>query len=64
MPVTHSSSIDKLLDYMPDLIEKTTAMMNKKSKNDKRKNKAKETESKMEYEYEYNNANEDEYQDD
>lgn len=29
MPVNHSSSIDKLLDYMPDLIEKTNNMMNK-----------------------------------
>lgn len=29
MPVNHSSSVDKLLDYMPDLIEKTNAMINK-----------------------------------
>ena len=29
MPVNHSSSIDKLLDYMPDLIEKTNNMMNR-----------------------------------
>lgn len=29
MPVNHSSSIDRLLDYMPDLIEKTNCMMNK-----------------------------------
>ena len=29
MPVNHSSSIDKLLDYMPDLIEKTNKMMNR-----------------------------------
>lgn len=29
MPVNHSSSIDKLLDYIPDLIEKTNNMMNK-----------------------------------
>lgn len=29
MPVNHSSSIDKLLDYMPDLIEKTNSMMNR-----------------------------------
>ncbi len=29
MPVNHSSSIDKLLDYIPDLIEKTNCMMNK-----------------------------------
>lgn len=29
MPVNHSSSIDRLLDYVPDLIEKTNNMMNK-----------------------------------
>ena len=30
MPVTHSSSLDKLLDLVPDLIEKTTQMLDKK----------------------------------
>ena len=29
MPVNHSSNVDKLLDYVPDLIEKTNIMMNK-----------------------------------
>lgn len=29
MPVNHSSSIDKLLDYVPDLIERSNNMMNK-----------------------------------
>jgi len=29
MPVNHTSSLDKLLDYMPDLIEKTNSMMNR-----------------------------------
>ena len=29
MPVNHSSSIDKLLDYVPDLMEKTNNMLNK-----------------------------------
>ena len=29
MPVNHTSSLDKLLDYMPDLIEKANNMMNK-----------------------------------
>lgn len=28
LPVNHSSAIDKLLDYVPDLIEKTSNMMN------------------------------------
>ena len=35
MPVTHTSSLDKLLDYMPDLIEKTNNMMNTHIKNKK-----------------------------
>ena len=29
LPVNHSSSIDKLLDYVPDLIEKANSMMNR-----------------------------------
>jgi sporulation protein YtfJ len=29
IPVNHSSSFDKLLDYVPDLIERTNTMMNK-----------------------------------
>ena len=32
LPVNHSSSIDKLLDLVPDLIEKTTQMIEKKLK--------------------------------
>lgn len=35
MPVNHTSSIDKLLDYMPDLIEKTNNMMNRCIQNKK-----------------------------
>ncbi len=35
MPVNHSSSIDKLLDYVPDLLEKTNNMMNKHLQNKK-----------------------------
>ena len=30
LPVNHSSSLDKLLDLVPDLIEKTTQMIDKK----------------------------------
>lgn len=30
LPVNHSTAIDKILDYVPDLIEKTNCMMNKK----------------------------------
>ena len=29
LPVNHSSAIDKLLDYVPDLLEKTSNIMNK-----------------------------------
>ena len=29
VPVNHASALDKLLDYVPDLIEKTSGMMNK-----------------------------------
>ena len=29
MPVCHSSNLDKLLDYVPDLMEKTNNMMNR-----------------------------------
>ncbi|MCI8443624.1 MAG: sporulation protein YtfJ [Clostridia bacterium] len=35
MPVNHTSSLDKLLDYMPDLIEKTNQMMNRHMQNRK-----------------------------
>ena len=35
MPVNHTSSLDKLLDYMPDLIEKTNNMMNRCIQNKK-----------------------------
>ena len=35
MPVNHASSIDKLLDYMPDLIEKANNMMNRCIQNKK-----------------------------
>ena len=48
MPVNYSSSIDKLLDYIPDLLDKTNNMINKciqKSK-DKTKGDTKENEQK------------------
>ena len=32
MPVNHSSCVDKLLDYVPDLMEKVNCMMNKHMK--------------------------------
>ena len=39
IPVNHSSAIDKLLDYVPDLINKTTEVMNKCLNNKKEKTK-------------------------
>ena len=35
MPVNHTSSLDKLLDYIPDLLEKTNHMMNRCMKSKK-----------------------------
>ncbi len=35
IPVNHSSSLDRLIDYMPDLIEKTNKMMNRCIQNKK-----------------------------
>ena len=35
MPVSHSSSVDKLLDYIPEVIEKTNNMINKCLQNKK-----------------------------
>ena len=39
LPVEHCSSIDKLLDYVPDLIEKANAMINKTMQNKKEEKK-------------------------
>lgn len=35
LPVSHCSAVDKLLDYMPDLIEKTNQVLNKYMQNNK-----------------------------
>ena len=42
MPVNYSSSIDKLLDYIPDLLDKTNNMINKCIQKPKDKEKIKE----------------------
>ena len=76
MPVTHSSSIDKLLDYVPDLIERTNNMMNKmvnnkkeetekvlkemQKKNNKEKKAKEHKEQEENYEFEYDESIEDE----
>lgn len=42
LPVSHSSAVDKLLDYVPDLVEKVNAMLNKQMANKKEENQRKE----------------------
>lgn len=45
LPVNHSSSIDKLLDYMPDVVEKTNNFMNRMMQDKKEeKNKVRQEE--------------------
>ena len=39
LPVTHSSAVDRLLDYVPDLIEKTNSYLNKSMQNKKEEKK-------------------------
>ncbi len=41
LPVTHSSALDKLLDYMPDLVEKTNKLIMEKCKQDCKENETK-----------------------
>ena len=70
LPVNHSSSIDKLLDYVPDLFDKIGKKMSKKCMEkeniedlikDTRRTKDKEegTEEDITYEFEYEETNED-----
>ncbi len=42
LPVSHTSSIDRLLDYVPDLIEKVNNMLNKQMQNKKDEKKRRE----------------------
>ena len=46
MPVCHSSTIDKLLDYVPDLMEKVNTMLNKQMFN--KREERREAERKLE----------------
>ncbi len=46
MPVNYSSSIDKLLDYIPDFLDKTNNMINKCIQRSKVKEDSKENEKK------------------
>lgn len=49
LPVNHASAVDKLLDYMPDLVEKANILMNKAMQNKKEeKNKERAEQKKVE----------------
>lgn len=58
LPVNHSSAVDKLLDYVPDAIEKVNSLINKqidnkkedKQKKEEKKNEAKEKHAEPEVE--------------
>jgi len=39
LPVEHSSAIDKLIDYVPDLLEKANSLLNKEMQNKKEEKK-------------------------
>ena len=39
LPVNHSSAVDKLLDYVPDLVEKTNNLINREMTNRKEEKK-------------------------
>lgn len=39
LPVTHSSAIDRLLDYVPDLMEKMNSYLNRSMQNKKEEKK-------------------------
>lgn len=39
LPVEHSSAIDKLIDYVPDLLEKANSLINKEMQNKKEEKK-------------------------
>lgn len=54
MPVNHSSSIDKLLDYVPDLIDRTNNMMNKIVNNKKEQTEKVLKEMQKRHQYEQN----------
>lgn len=57
--INHSSSLDKLLDYVPDLMDKVNNIINR---NEDKKEKYESTipKEETEYEYEYDETIEDE----
>lgn len=48
LPVSHSSAIDKLMDYVPDLIEKANNVLNKTMQNKKEEKNQKRQDEKQE----------------
>ena len=52
LPIDHSSSVDKLLDYVPDVMEKANALINKCSKTEENKKKKKSITIQRPFEYE------------
>lgn len=46
LPVNHASAMDKLLDYMPDLVDKANTLMNKAMQNKKEEKNRKQEEQK------------------
>ena len=52
LPIDHSSSVDKLLDYVPDIMEKANELINKCSKTEENKKKKKSITIKRPFEYE------------
>ncbi len=52
LPIDYSSSVDKLLDYVPDIMEKANALINKCSKTEENKKKKKSITIKRPFEYE------------
>lgn len=48
LPVNHSSAVDKLLDYMPDLVNKTNELLDKCIQNNKSKKNKKNINEKEE----------------
>lgn len=53
IPVSHSSALDKLLDYVPDVIERISKFINKKAENNNNNES-------MDYNIEYTETKEDE----
>ena len=53
LPIEHSSSVDKLLDYVPDIMEKANNLINKCTKKEEKVNTKKEKMVKVKRPFEY-----------